>query len=481
METSDRRRQNGRVGVTRVPGLSVAMAILSRFAAPVRLLCAVTATLLATVYILRHGPASMGDTAWYFKTADWLVSGSAMGTDPFTRPIGYPAFLALVDLFLPREHLMLGVALLHALFLGIGAWIAGRVATLVVPERPVVSIFVTAVVAFNPTAIQNAGIMLTEPLILLLMTAWAWSFASWWRASRFQEWSGTAWWTVAVGLALSHMRLDLAGLACLVWTVVFVAAGASGGRPWMTAGRVAATGLVLTLIGTLPVSLWASSVRGEPTWISGTSTTDPNHDEFGRWATTMPAHEKQWKDMMYNEHADLGAFPDSAFRLDAERERTQRLLDELRDTGTSPDLERRWRQLRDERIRSAPVSYYVGLPLRRSLEFWFFRSPIGEHAWPIQWVLGAYYGAYALLFGTGFLACFWFALRPSGPLFVLAWLTLLRTYTILGAGVLTGHGFYDQRYVRCTQPIVLLIAVLVLWRCAAGLAEKLGLVRKDQE
>ncbi len=430
---------------------------------------------LALLYALRHGPSMMGDSQWYLDVAAALAGETGIRFD-FVRPPGYPAFAALVAMVAGPGNLE-ALAYVHCGLLSTTAYGTYWIARWLAPQSTAMAVAASALVAFNPTAVQNALIILTEPLVMFLTVGFALSlvrFVAWQEEAPNGSWVSLR--SVVVALFGALLLVVRSDMIAMVLPAVLVSMFSGGLRPGMPRlGRsVAASLMVLGLC--LPVVAWQSREAGQLTLLATGKTTDENHRGFARWVTTLNVSESEWKRMVYDDIATMADLPPNTFSGATERDRTATLLDRLATEGTSPALEAEWVALSAERIRRNPIGYTVGLPLRRSIDFWFFKPVVGSDGFAARTTLSVYYWSYALLFGIGTIATVIFAAMPRHPLFVLGWLVLLRTYSILGAGVLTGVGFYEQRYVRCVQPLVLLIAIWALLR-ATSVLQKLPRTR----
>jgi len=111
---------------------------------------------------------------------------------------------------------------------------------------------------------------------------------------------------------------------------------------------------------------------------------------FDRWTRTWIADYSSLEDIGFRvplEEIDIADLPPRAFDSPEQREQTEQLFDEY-NNGTkiiTPQLDFRFAQLADERIRDSRLRYYVWLPVARLADLWLRPRtemlPIDVHWW----------------------------------------------------------------------------------------------------
>ncbi len=95
---------------------------------------------------------------------------------------------------------------------------------------------------------------------------------------------------------------------------------------------------------------------------------------FNRWVKTWMADSTSVEEIYWpvpGETVDAGKLPARAFDSEAQRQETVQLLGDYNDTlHVTPELDARFTALAEQRIRAAPLRYYVWLPLVRVADMW---------------------------------------------------------------------------------------------------------------
>ncbi|MGH9540144.1 MAG: hypothetical protein ACRD3H_19625, partial [Terriglobales bacterium] len=164
---------------------------------------------------------------------------------------------------------------------------------------------------------------------------------------------------------------------------------------------------------------------------------------------------------------DAEKLPARAFDSDAQRQQTVQLLAEYDEQlHVTPKLDARFAALADERIRAAPLRYYIGLPLLRIADMWLRPRtetlPSDTRWWEFnddpKWsalaiTLGALGIVYVGLAGA--------ALRRAWNIPLLG---LLLTFVILRSLFLGTLENPEPRYTLECYPVVLVLAATALQR-----------------
>ena len=95
---------------------------------------------------------------------------------------------------------------------------------------------------------------------------------------------------------------------------------------------------------------------------------------FNRWVKTWMAEYASVEEIYWNvpgEKIDAGKLPARAMENPEERDATLSLIDDYNEsTDVTPELDARFGELAEERIRNHPVRYYVVLPALRVADMW---------------------------------------------------------------------------------------------------------------
>jgi len=95
---------------------------------------------------------------------------------------------------------------------------------------------------------------------------------------------------------------------------------------------------------------------------------------FNRWVKTWIAEYASVEEIYWpvpGDTVDAGKLPGRAFDSEAQRQQTEELLADYNQTlHVTPELDARFAALAGQRIRQAPLRYYVWLPLVRIADMW---------------------------------------------------------------------------------------------------------------
>ena len=185
------------------------------------------------------------------------------------------------------------------------------------------------------------------------------------------------------------LRPDGALLAVVLWTALIVYGRHSFGL--VSALRLAGVAALLSL---LPLVAW--TLRNGRTFhvfqpLAPRFANDPGeftYPGFVRWIRTLTADFTSTTEIYWNGNSDRidpGSLPARAIDNPAQYQETQRLLRDYNATTTlTPDLDARFAQLAQERIRAHPFRYYVTLPLLRLADMWL-RPRVETLNTPLRW------------------------------------------------------------------------------------------------
>lgn len=321
-----------------------------------------------------------GDTEMYAEIArTWLQHGT-YGMDQGDGPVpisvrlpGYPAFLAVVFTTLGDVPGMRPV-LYAQLFLDLlTCLIIARLALALFSERVAWTAFLIA--ALCPFTANYVALPLTETLSIFA-TALAILFA----ALGLERWSLPAW--VGCGAATAFAILLRPDGMLLLMGI-----GAYLGLHLLRApdrGRVVRAGVVLATIALLPLVPWTLRNRRvfhEFQPLAPRYANAPGEfvtHGFNRWTKTWIADYVSVEDFFWKmpgdgqgEEVDIARLPARAFDSPEERAETAAVLAEFNQLRRiTPELDQRFAALAGQRIRHAPLRYYVWLPALRIADMW---------------------------------------------------------------------------------------------------------------
>ncbi len=321
-----------------------------------------------------------GDSLLYGDiAANWLTHGiyghsvghaSGLTTiEPtLVRLPGYPAFLALCFAVFGVANYRAVVYLQALIDLGGCLLIAGLAAKICGQRAGRVALLLAALCPFTANYV---AFPLTETLSIFCV---ALSFRALvevvdgpsrlWRALLIFSWSYAA-----------LLRPDGALLAVVLWAALIVY-----GRHSLGLAYTLRLAVVAALLSLLPFMAW--TVRNWHTFhvfqpLAPRYANDPG--EFGapgfvQWVRTLTADFTSTSEIYWNGNSDRidpGNLPARAIDNASQYEETHRLLQDYNATTTlTPELDARFAQLAQERIRAHPFRYYVILPLLRLADMW---------------------------------------------------------------------------------------------------------------
>ncbi|HKD01390.1 MAG TPA: glycosyltransferase family 39 protein [Terriglobales bacterium] len=310
---------------------------------------------------------------------NWLQQGvyglsSPGGPAPtFIRLPGYPAFLAAVFAIFGMEHYRAAIFL--QLFVDLGTcFLIADIARRLISDRAARAAFLLA--GLCPFLANYAAAALTETLEIFF-TALALNLAL--RAlhdlSQWRHWAACG---LAVAAAIllrpdGGLLLGAIGLY-LAWILIQQVRG--GGSPW----PAVRAGAVLTLVAIAPLVPW--TLRNlytihrfqplAPRYANEVDEVVPTG--FNRWVKTWMADYSSTEEIYWavpGAPMDVAKLPSRAFDSPTQREETERLVaDYNQGTAVTPEIDTGFAALASERIRHAPLRYYLWLPAVRSLDMW---------------------------------------------------------------------------------------------------------------
>jgi 4-amino-4-deoxy-L-arabinose transferase-like glycosyltransferase len=344
------------------------------------LLVTLAAFALRLLFYFRF-PHVTGDSLIYGDIArNWLDHGiyglsHAEGPQPtWIRLPGYPAFLAACFLLFGREHynavllVQIVVDVTTCFFVADVArrtvsGCAGRLAFLLAALCPFTANYTVAPLAETLSIFFTAVALDCAVAAFMALEQGRSSWAAW-------TWCGVA---VSAGIMLRPdggillVAIDL----FLLWQM--------WQRPTERAHLFLAGVLVLAIAiaPLLPWTLrnWRDFHRFQP--LAPRYASDPDEfvpDGFDKWMRTwvvdyVSTEEVYWQ--VPGSEVDLRNLPSRSFDDEQQREQTQAIFDDYQKTHfVGPELNARFAELANERIRKHPLQYYVRLPVLRIGDMW---------------------------------------------------------------------------------------------------------------
>jgi 4-amino-4-deoxy-L-arabinose transferase-like glycosyltransferase len=443
------------------------------------LLATLAAIGLRLLFIFRF-PAITTDSFVYGDIAkNWLqhgiygLSGTEEISATYIRLPGYPAFLAAVFAIFGMEHYR--AVLLVQLFVDVGTCmlVADMARRLISPRASKAAFLLSGLCPFLAT---YAAAALTETLEIFF-TALALDFAvvGLTTTRRSLPWLGCG---LAVGAAIL-LRPD-GGLVLAAIELYLLVKLLRAWRERKTAGvnefsvaQLVRAGVVLALISVAPLVPWAmrnlhTFHRFQPLAPRYAN----EEDEFvpigyNRWVKTWIAEYTSVEEIYWpvpGEAMDVEKLPARAFDSEAQRQQTADLLTDYNNTlHVTPELDARFAALADDRIRAAPLRYYVWLPVVRIADMWLRPRTETLPSDPRWWEFNDDPKWSALAVALGIIGLGYVGLAVVGlvkgrdlPL-----LGLLLTFVILRSLFLGTLENPEPRYTLECYPVLLFLASIV--------------------
>ncbi len=416
-------------------------------------------------------PHVTGDSLIYGDIAkNWLNHGifgltHAEGPRPtWIRLPGYPAFLAACFLLFGREHY-------HAVLLAqivvdvVSCFVIADLARRTVSERAGRFAFLLA--AFCPFTANYTVAPLAETLSIFFTSAaldcTVATFRAWEDGRR--SWATWIWCAVAVSAGImlrpdGGILLVAIGLA-LLWRMW--RRPAERGRLFWSAALM----LVISIGPLMPWTLrnWHDFHRFQPLAPRYASDVDEFvPDGFDKWVRTWVVDYVSTEEIYWQVPGDdvgLSLLPSRAFDNQREREQTQAIFsDYQKDHVVSPELNARFAELANQRIRRHPLRYYVWLPLLRASDMWLRPRtemlPLNTRWWEYAddaraCVIATLWGALNLLL---LFAALMGVVRGPRP----RYLSLMLLFVLLRSAFLGTLENPEPRYTLECFPVVLVLA-----------------------
>jgi 4-amino-4-deoxy-L-arabinose transferase-like glycosyltransferase len=344
------------------------------------LLVTVAAFVLRLFFYIRF-PHVTGDSLIYGDIANnWLNHGifglsHAEGPQPtWIRLPGYPAFLAACFVLFGREHYH-AVLLVQIVVDASGCFFIADLARRTVSERAGHFAFLLA--ALCPFTANYTVAPLAETLSIFFTVMALDNAVIAFTASdeRRTAWAAWTWCGVAVSSGIM-LRPDVGILLVAIGLFLLW-------RMWRRPAErerlfwAGALVLVISIAPLVPWTMrnWHDFHRFQP--LAPRYASDPDEfvpDGFDKWMRTwvvdyVSTEEVYWQ--VPGEDVDIQNLPSRAFDNKQQREQTQAIFNDYQKTRfVGPELNARFAELANERIRRHPLRYYVWLPILRIADMW---------------------------------------------------------------------------------------------------------------
>ena len=346
------------------------------------------------LWFIHAHPQVQGDSLLYGDIAtNWLAHGiyghsvghpSGLTTiqPTLVRLPGYPAFLALCFALFGVANYRPVVYLQALIDLGTCLLIAGLARKICGPRAGRIALLLAALCPFTANYV---AFPLTETLSIFCV-------ALGFRALSEVVENPRLLWTALLVFSWSYaalLRPDGALLAVVLWVALLVYGRHSLGLA--SAFRLA---VIAGLLSVLPFVAWTG--RNWRTFhvfqpLAPRYANDPGEFSapgFVRWVKSFAADFTTTSEIYWNGNSDRidpGSLPARAMDDASQYGETQSLLQDYNATTTlTPDLDARFAQLAQERIRAHPFRYYITLPLLRLADMWL-RPRVETGNAPLRW------------------------------------------------------------------------------------------------
>lgn len=431
---------------------------------------------LRLFFIFRF-PAITADSFVYGDIArNWLqhgvygLSGDVL-SPTYIRVPGYPTVLAAIFALFGMEHYR--AALVVQMFFDVGTcFLIADMARRVISARAAQAAFVLAAVC--PFFASYAAAALAETLEVFF-TALALDFAlsgldSLQPGDRNASLSPCPW--LACGLATGIAMLLRPDGGLLLAAVVLYLAWVALRRiqSHLPSHHVFVAGLIFVAAALLPLLPWTARNLRTFHRFQPLAPRYANEEDafvpagFNRWVKTWIADYTSVEEIYWNvpgETVDAAKLPSRAFDSQAQREQTLQLLDEYNASlHVSPELDAKFAQVAEDRIRAAPLRYYVQLPLVRIADMWLRPRteilPSDTRWWefnddPLGSILAVAFGAIGVLYVAAAIAGL-----VRGP--SIAHVGLLLTLVLLRSAFLGTLENPEPRYTLELYSVVIILA-----------------------
>jgi len=347
-------------------------------AASVSIVLALAAGLGLRVWMLGAFPQVSGDTLIYGNLAKNLLlhgqfaitDGSGVLHSTLIRLPGYPLFLALCFRLFGIDNYTAVACVQIALELAGCLLLADFVRRMASPQAGLCTLWLSALCPFTAS---YAVAPLTETLTLFAIALALWALA---RFHAQPSWPSALWFTFAVTCA-ALLRPD----GALVGVALAPAMAMGLDRATIARAKLLRMGVAGVLLALAPFAVWTTRNWQffhvfEP--LAPRYANDPGESSipgWQRWVKTWSLDFVSTYDIYWNvpgNALDLTKLPSRAFDSPRQYAETVELANAYQENGQdiSPELDARFSQLAEQRVRAHPLRFYLWLPLGRMADMW---------------------------------------------------------------------------------------------------------------
>ena len=466
------------------------------------LLLAIALGIVLRLWFIRHAAVLAGDTLLYGDIAlSWMRQGVYGFSQPPLAPIptlirlpGYPLFLMLCFRLFGLEHYTAVLNLQCVIDVFACLLLGALVRRLFGTRAALVALFLSTLCPFTASYTAAA---LTETLTCATIVIAFYALERWRLEAAPTHGIGSPWnrwlWVLSAVLGYSILlRPDQGLLAVAVLPAVFYLARARfAPEERARRERRLLPALAAALCTLLPLLPW--TIRNARTFHvfqplaprSAVDSGEPVPLGFNRWYRSWGVDFSSTEDVYWNYDGapiQMDDIPARAFDSPAQFTETAAVLSDYNLTAKpSPELDKRFDTIAEERIRAHPIRFYVTLPVAR-LANMLFRPRVEMLPIPLSWWRWREHPgqtAFALAYGALNLAYFVFGAlglyrwlrRPDDPTTPIAW--ALAAYIVLRCMLLLTLDNSEPRYTLEFLPILILATASLFRRPAvhpSGLA-----------
>jgi 4-amino-4-deoxy-L-arabinose transferase-like glycosyltransferase len=341
------------------------------------------AALLARILFVTFVPKVTADSTFYADIAkNWLLYGIYARTydagvinPTFSRLPGYPAFLAFVFAIFGLDNfkVVLGIQVLVDVAT---CFVMADLSRRSISDRAAKAAFLLS--ALCPFLAQYSAAALTETLEIFF-TALAFDYAVI-GLDGFETRELRPWVCCGVSVAACILLRPDGGLLLLAIGAYLGCLLLRAKRTGNSGMPVVRAGLTVAACALAPLVIWG--VRNIHTlhraeFLAPRFANEPDEYVpigFNRWVNTWIADYTSTEEIYWNmpgEKVDVNNLPSRAFDTPEQRDATEALFDQYNQAlNIDAQLDQKFAELADERIRAHPLRYYVVLPTLKIADMW---------------------------------------------------------------------------------------------------------------
>lgn len=429
-----------------------------------QVVAALAAGLLLRLWFIHYCPVIDGDTLVYGEIArNWFWHGvygftRPSGIDPtLIRLPGYPLFLGLCSVFFGIDHYS-KILLIQAVFdLCSCLLVAGFAARMISHRAGMATLFLAALCPFTANFVASP---LTETLTLFCISLGLYALAQYVDHPKLGVW----FWLLALSISYAALlRPDGALLGLVLVPAMFW-----HGRQHISTSRGVMLAAFCILLALMPFVGW--TVRNLRTMhvfqpLAPRYANDPGEyvpHGWNRWIKSWAVDFTSTSEIYWNVNGaliDVRSLPARAFDTPGEKVGTSALFAAYNTNKImTPELNRRFGLLAQQRIQRHPFRYYVELPLLR-LANMLFRPRVGQLRIHLRWWQYQHHPAETIFcLGYAALNLLYLLLAASGLRKKVPFTAVMASYVILRCLLLLTLETPESRYTLECFPMIFILA-----------------------